>query len=57
MLTFFAALHQKCENYPSLKLSVSMIIDDVATLGAGLRRANVGDMKKINSHVNPLNIQ
>jgi hypothetical protein len=36
MLTFFAALHQKCENYPSLKSSVSVIIDDAETFGTGL---------------------
>ena len=34
---------------PSLKLFVSTIIDDAETVSADLRRANVGDMKKINN--------
>ncbi len=46
MLTFFAALRQKCANPPSLKSSVSAIIDDAETVGTDLQRANVGDMKK-----------
>jgi hypothetical protein len=57
MLTFFAALCQKCTNSSSLKLSVSAIIDDVETFHADLGRTNVGNMKKINNCVNPLNIQ
>ena len=56
MLTFLAALCQKCANHPSLKLSVSVIIDDVETVSADLRRASVGYMKKNNNCVNPLNI-
>jgi hypothetical protein len=47
MLTFFAALCQKCVNSPSLKLSVAAIIDDAETVGTNSQRANVGDMKKI----------
>ena len=46
MLTFFAALCQKWANPPSLKLSVSEIIDDAETVSADLRRANIGDIKK-----------
>jgi hypothetical protein len=46
MLTFFAALRLKCANIPSLKSSVSAIIDDAETVGADLRRAYVGDIKK-----------
>ena len=57
MLTFFVALRQKWVNSPSLKLSASVIIDDAETFGADLQRANIGDMKKINNRVNPLNIQ
>ncbi len=57
MLTFFAALRQKCANSPSLKSFVFAIIDDAETVGTDLQRANVGDMKKINNRVNPLNIQ
>jgi hypothetical protein len=34
-----------------------MIIDDAETVDADLQRANVGDMKKINNHVNPMNLQ
>jgi hypothetical protein len=57
MLTFFAALCQKCVNSPSLKLSASAIIDDVESVGADLRRANLKKMKKFNNRINPLNIQ
>ena len=57
MLTIFATLCQKVANPPSLKLFVSAIIDDALTVSADLRRANVGDMKKINDHINPLKIQ
>ena len=57
MLTFFAALRQKIPNSPSLKMSVSAIIDDKATISADLQMANNGDMKKINNRINPLNIQ
>jgi hypothetical protein len=46
MLTFFVFLHQKMPNAPSLKSSVSAIIDDVETVGADLKKADVGDMKK-----------
>ena len=56
MLTFFEALCQKVVNSPSLKLFVSVIIDDTVTVSADLHRANVGD-KKINNYINPLNIQ
>ncbi len=56
MLTFFAALRLKCANPPSLKLFVSAIIDDAETVGTDLQRTNVGEMKKINNRVNPLNI-
>jgi hypothetical protein len=34
-------------NSPSLKLSVTAIIDDREIVGADSRRANVEDMKKI----------
>jgi hypothetical protein len=44
-------------NFSSLKLSVSAIIDDKEKVGADSQRANVGNMKKINNHMNPLNIQ
>ena len=57
MLTFFAALCQKLANPSSLKLFGSAIIDDVETVGADLQRANIGDMKKINDRVNPMNLQ
>jgi hypothetical protein len=57
MLTFFAALCQKCVNSPSLKLSASAILDDVESVGADLRRANLKKMKKFNNRINPLNIQ
>ena len=57
MLTFFAALCQKCANSPSLKLFFSAIIDDEKTISTDLWRANVGDMKNMNNHINPLNIQ
>jgi hypothetical protein len=46
MLTFFAALRQKCANPPSLKLFVSAIIDDAETVGTDLQRANVENIKK-----------
>jgi hypothetical protein len=38
-------------------LSVSTIIDDAETVGADLKRTNVGNIKNINNHINPLNIQ
>ena len=57
MLTFFAALRQKMANFSSLKLSVTAIIDDSETVGADLQRAHIGDMKKINNNVNPMNLQ
>jgi hypothetical protein len=57
MLTFFAALCQKLVSPHSLKLFVSAIIDDGEAVGADLRRATFGDMKKTNNHINPLNIQ
>ena len=57
MLTFFAALHQKWANSPSLKLIFFAIIDDAKTVGADLQRTNVANMNKINNRVNPLNIQ
>ena len=57
MLTFLAALCQKVVNSPSLKLFVSVIIDDAFIVCADLCRTNVGDMKKINDHINPLKIQ
>ena len=57
MLTFFVALCQKLANPPSLKLFFSAIIDDVETVSADLQRANIGNMKKINNHVNPMNLQ
>jgi hypothetical protein len=47
MLTFFAALHQKCANFSSLKLATSTIIDDAETVGADLQRDNVRYMKKL----------
>jgi hypothetical protein len=56
MLIFFAALHHRWANLPSLKLSVSVIIDDTESVGTDLQRANVENMKKINNHINPPNI-
>jgi hypothetical protein len=47
MLTFFAALRQKCANLPSLKLSASVIIADAETVGADLQSANIANMIKI----------
>ena len=52
-----AALLLKLANPPSLKLFVSVSIDDRETICAGSQRANVGDMKKIINCINPLNIQ
>jgi hypothetical protein len=43
--------------FPSLKSSISAIIDDVETMGTDLQRAYTGDMKKVINHINPLNIQ
>ena len=57
MLTIFTALRQNWANLSSWKLSVSVIIDDAEAVSIDLQRANVGDMRKINNHVNPLNIQ
>jgi hypothetical protein len=57
MLTIFTALRQNWANLSSLKLSVSVIIDDAEAFSIDLRRANVGDMRKISDHVNLLNIQ
>jgi hypothetical protein len=57
MLTFFAALCNKTANFPSLKLSVSAIINDTEIVGKDSQRANVGDMKKIDNCINPSNIQ
>ena len=57
MLTFFAALCQKYVNSSSLKLSDSVIIDDGEVVGTDLQRANIGDTKKINNGMDPLNIQ
>ena len=57
MLTFFAALRQKLANFSSLKLFVSTIIDDIETVSADLQRANIGNMKKLNDRVNPMNLQ
>ena len=45
MLTFFAALYHKWANSLSLKLSVSVIIDDTETVAEDSRRANVGNIK------------
>ena len=45
MLTFFAALRQKCGNLPSLKFFVSPIIDDAETVDTYLQISNVRDMK------------
>ena len=56
MLTFFAALHQKMAISPSLKLFVSVIIDDAETVSADLQKPNIGDMKKVN-RIDPLNVQ
>ena len=53
MLTFLAALRHYVVNSPSLKLSVSVIFDDREIVGADSRRANVGDMKKMNNGMNP----
>jgi hypothetical protein len=38
MLTFFAALRNKMANSPSLKLSVSAIIDNIEIVNADLQR-------------------
>ena len=57
MFTFFAALCQKMANFPSLKLPGSTIIDNAETFGADLQRADIGDMKKINNCIDPLNLQ
>ena len=57
MLTFFAALHHEVANSFWLKLSVSAIIDNTEIVSVDLRRTNVGDMKKINNCIDPLNIQ
>jgi hypothetical protein len=56
MLTFFAALHHKWANSPSLKLSVLAIVDNRVIIVADLQRANDGDMKTINNCINPPNI-
>jgi hypothetical protein len=47
MLTFFAALRQKCANSSSLKSSVSAIIHDAEAVGTDLQRSNIANMKKI----------
>jgi hypothetical protein len=47
MFTFIAALCQKLANSSSLKLSVSVIIDDAETVGTDLQRSNVGNIKKL----------
>jgi len=57
VLTFFAALRSRMANSPSLKLSITAIIDDTEIVGADLQRTNVGDMKTINNHVVSLNTQ
>ena len=57
VVTFFATLHNKVANSPSLKLSISAIIDDTETVGTDSQRTNVGDMKKINNCMDPPNIQ
>ena len=49
MLTFFTALHQKVLNSPFLKMFVSAIIDNVATI--------CWRYEKINNYINSLNIQ
>jgi hypothetical protein len=41
----------------SLKLSVSAISDDAEIVGAKLQRTNVGELKKIDNHVDNLNTQ
>jgi hypothetical protein len=46
MLTFFAALHQKCGNSPSFKPSASAIIDDAETVGADLQRNKFCEYEK-----------
>ena len=57
MLTFFAALCHKMANCFSLKLSVSAIIKNTKIVGADSQRTNIGDMKIINNHVDPLNMK
>ena len=53
MLTFFAALRTRKVSSPSLKLSVSAIIDDSEIVGVDSWMANVGDMKKWQLHWSP----
>ena len=57
MLTFVAASCHKMANCFSLKLSVSAIIKNTKIVGADLQRTNIGDMKIINNHIDPLNIK
>jgi hypothetical protein len=47
MLTFCAALRQKMANPSSLKLSISVIIDNAELVSADSQRTNVRDMKKL----------
>jgi hypothetical protein len=42
---------------PSLKLSVSVIINDTEKVSVDLQRAYAGDMKRVNNSIDPLNIQ
>ena len=57
MLTFVAALYHKMANCFSLKLSFSAIIKNTKIVGADSQRTNIGDMKIINNHIDPLNIK
>ena len=41
----------------SLKLFVSTIINDAEIVSADLQRANIGNMKNFNNHINPMNLQ
>ena len=47
MLTFFGALRNETANSLSLKLFVSVIIDDMEIVCADSQRANVGNMEKV----------
>jgi hypothetical protein len=47
MLTFFAASHQKLAKPPSLKFSVSVIINGAETIHADCKELILGKQKKL----------
>ena len=47
MLTFFADLCNEMANSPSLKFSVSLIIDDMEIVAADSQRTNAENMTKL----------